>query len=156
MLLRFYGSDFILRAVEKRSMQLAGSARPIHKLTTPLQIKHILVAQWLVTLCIVAALFVIKRELALSAVLGGLVCTLPNMYFARRLFVGPRTANAYGLLRSAYVAELTKIVLTSVLFVVILVNYKAVHPLTLFITFFLVQSCLWFVPLVTPTSGNRK
>lgn len=128
----------------------------MHKLTTPLQIKRILATQWFVVFCIAAILFVIKRELALSALVGGLACILPNMYFVRRLFfAGGRTANAYELLRSAYVAEFMKIALTGILFVVILVSYKAVHPLTLFITFFLVQSCLWFVPLIAPMSGNR-
>lgn len=129
--------------------------KPVRKLITPLQIKRILAAQWLVTLCMAVVLFMVKPELALSALSGGLICTLPNMYFARQLFTRRRIAEPYGLLRSVYVAEFIKIALAGILFAIILISYKEIHLLTLFITYFFVQSCMWFVPLIMSVPNNR-
>ena len=55
-----------------------------------------------------AILFVVKHDLALSAFLGGLVCALPNVYFARQIFTKRRIAAAHTLLRSVFVAEFIK------------------------------------------------
>ena len=121
----------------------------VQKLTIPAQINHILVWQWLITLCIAAFLFVAKPNLALSAFLGGAICALPNMYFARQLFTRRRIAEAGALLRSIYVAEFIKLSLAIALLAIVLINYKDVHPITLFTTYFIVHSCMWVVPLVT-------
>ena len=120
----------------------------VQKLTIPAQINHILIWQWLITFCIAAILFVVKPEFALSALLGGAICALPNMYFARQLFKR-RIAEAGALLRSVYVAEFIKLSLTIGLFAVVLINYKGIHPITLFATYFITHLCMWAVPLIT-------
>jgi len=66
----------------------------VQKQTIPTQINHILVWQWLTTICIATVLFVAKRDAALSAFLGGLVCALPNLYFAQQIFTKRRIAVA--------------------------------------------------------------
>ena len=121
----------------------------VQKLTIPPQINRILIWQWLITFCITAILFVVKPELTLSAFLGGAICALPNMYFARQLFTKRRIAEAGALLRSIYVAEFIKLGLAIALFAIVLINYKDVHPITLFATYFIAHSCMWLVPLVT-------
>lgn len=126
------------------------------KLTVPSQVNRILVAQWLVTLCIAGILFAVKRELALSGLLGGLVCVLPNMYFARQLFARGRNVQSYALAWSAYGAELVKMVLAVTLFAVVFIYYKEVHPLTLIITYLVAHSCSWAVPLMNPGPAARQ
>lgn len=111
--------------------------------------------QWLVTLFIAASLFVFGRELALSAFLGGLVCVLPNMYFAQQLYKR-RIAVATTLLRSAFVAEFVKMALAIALLAIVLINYKEVHPIALFATYFITQSCMWIVPLITQSSSKQN
>ena len=120
----------------------------VQKQKIPAQITNILVWQWIITFCVAAILFVVKSELALSAFLGGLVCALPNMYFARQLFKR-RIAEAGMLIRSVYIAEFIKLGLAIALFAIVLINYKGVHPITLFVTYFIAHSCMWAVPLTT-------
>lgn len=121
----------------------------VQKLTIPPQIQSILVWQWLITFCITAVLFIVKRDVALSAFLGGLVCTVPNIYFARQIFTKRRIAAAHTLLRSVFVAEFIKLGLAIALLAIVLINYKEVHPITLFVTYFITHSCMWAVPLIT-------
>lgn len=111
--------------------------------------------QWLVTLLITASLFVVNRDLALSAFLGGLVCALPNMYFAQQLYKR-RIAEATTLLRSAFVAEFIKMALAIALLAIVLINYKEVHPIALFVTYFITHSCIWAVPLITQSSSKQN
>jgi len=127
----------------------------VQKLTIPSQIQSILVWQWLVTFCITAVLFVVKRDLALSAFLGGLVCAVPNMYFARQIFTKRRIAVAHTLLRSVFVAEFIKLGLAVALLAIVLINYKEVHPVALFATYFIAHSCMWAVPLITQQTNKQ-
>ena len=120
----------------------------VQRKTIPAQINNILVWQWIITFCVTAILFVVKSELALSAFLGGLICALPNMYFARQLFKR-RIAEAGELIRSVYIAEFIKLGLAVALFTIVLINYKGVHPITLFVTYFIAHSCMWAVPLIS-------
>ena len=129
----------------------------VQNLTIPTQINSILVWQWLITFCIAVVLFFVKRDLVLSAFLGGLACVLPNMYFARQIFTKRRIAVAHTLLRSIYIAEFIKLVLAVALLAIVLINYKGVHPIALFATYFIVHSCMWAVPLFTQqTKYNSK
>lgn len=125
----------------------------VRKLTIPTQIHRILVWQWLVTFCIAAGLFIVKRDLALSAFLGGLVCALPNVYFAQQLYKR-RIAVAPALLRSAFAAEFIKMGLAIALLAIVLINYKEVHPIVLFVTYFITHSCMWAVPLIMQSSSK--
>lgn len=127
----------------------------VQKLTIPTQINQILIWQWLVTLIVAAVLFVVKSNWALSALLGGLACVLPNMYFARQLFTKRRIAEAGLLLRTIYVAEFIKLGLSIALMAIVLINYKGVHPITLLVTYFIAHSCMWAVPLLTQTATSK-
>ena len=66
-----------------------------------------------------------------SALLGGLICVIPNAFLALRLVVPRRDPGARGLLRAAYIGELGKIALTVLMFSVVftLVRPFAVVPL---------------------------
>jgi len=109
--------------------------------------------QWLITFCATVILFVVKRDLALSAFLGGLVCVVPNVYFARQLYKR-RIAAAHTLLQSVFVAEFIKLALAIALLAIVLINYKEVHPIALFATYFITHLCIWAVPLITQSSSK--
>jgi len=127
----------------------------VRKLTIPSEIHRILLWQWLITICITVTLFVVKRDLALSAFLGGLVCAVPNVYFARQIFTKRRIAAAHTLLRSVYIAEFIKLGLAIALLAIVLINYKEVHPIALFATYFITHSCIWVVPLISRQAKNQ-
>ncbi len=114
-----------------------------------------LIAQWLITFLIAGILFVIRKDWAVSAFLGGLICALPNVYFARQVFTKHRTAQPHLLLGTIYLAEFIKLGIAFILFAIVFIKYKDVHPLALIITYLIVHSCMWLVPLVTPNSSNR-
>ena len=114
-----------------------------------------LIAQWTVTLGLSALLFVVQRELALSAFLGGLICVLPNMYFARQLFSGKRSLQIRGLVWSAFGAEFVKMMLAVLLFAVVFIHYEGAHPLVLLATYFVAHSCNWAVLLLKPEAAPR-
>ena len=116
---------------------------------------RILIAQWTVTLGVSAFLFVVQRELALSAFLGGLICVLPNLYFARQLFLRERSLQIGGLVWSAFGAEFVKMMLAILLFAVVFIYYEGVHPLVLLATYFVAHSCNWAIPLLKPEAAPR-
>lgn len=122
----------------------------------PSQVSWILAVQWAVTLCAGAVLFAVKREWALSVLLGGLICVLPNMFFARQLFARRRSVQLQGLVWSAFGVEIVKIFLTLILFAVVFIQYKEVHPLALLVAYFTTYSCNWVVPLIKPDPFIQK
>ncbi len=67
-----------------------------------------------------------------SALLGGLICLLPNAYLALRLTLPRSDRGASGLVRAAYIGELGKIVLTVLLFGLVFSLVRPVDPVALF------------------------
>lgn len=61
-----------------------------------------------------------------SALLGGLVCVLPNAFLALRLTVPRQDPGAGALVRAAYVGELGKLALTVIMFSMV---FTLVRPL---------------------------
>ena len=61
-----------------------------------------------------------------SAMLGGLICVIPNAFLALRLTVPRADPSARSLMRAAYVGELGKLALTVILFIVV---FSLVKPL---------------------------
>ncbi len=71
------------------------------------------------------------RVSAYSALLGGLICVIPNAFLALRLVVPRRDPGAGALVRAAYIGELGKLALTVLMFgtVFVLVRPLAAWPL---------------------------
>lgn len=67
-----------------------------------------------------------------SALLGGLICLLPNAYLALRLTLPRSDRGASGLVRAAYIGEFGKIVLTVLLFGLVFSLVRPVDPVALF------------------------
>lgn len=70
-----------------------------------------------------------------SALLGGLIATLPNAFLALRLAVPRRDPGARALIRAAYIGELGKLALTVLLFSIVFVTVRPLAAAPLFATF---------------------
>ena len=87
-----------------------------------------------------------SMQAALSSVLGGLVCVVPNAYFAKKFFRHSGAHKAQQIVRSFYLGETVKILLTIALFAVFF-KYIAIVPLVFFASFIVVQLSFWTAPL---------
>lgn len=82
---------------------------------------------------------------AYSAGLGGLICIVPNIYFAMKLFKHQGARSAKRIVQSFYKGEALKLLITIVLFAVVFVNIPLSAP-SFFISFIVVQWLFWFAP----------
>lgn len=89
-----------------------------------------------------------NRYIACSVLLGGLVWLLPNLYFAAKVFakVGPKTTSQ-GLLRNFYQAEIIKLALYAILFIVV-VKFLSMAVLPLLIGYAVAQIAFWSAPFL--------
>lgn len=85
---------------------------------------------------------------AYSALLGGLICLLPNCYFAFRAFRFQGARAAKQIVRSFYAGEAGKLALTTLLFAGVFIAVKPLNALALFVGYVGVQLLNWIVPVV--------
>ncbi len=91
---------------------------------------------------------------AYSVLLGGLICVVPNCYFAYRTFKFRGARAAREIVRSFYAGEAGKLALTALLFAAVFIGVKPLNPLALFAGFCLVQMIGWIVPLIYSRAGS--
>lgn len=91
---------------------------------------------------------------ATSALLGGMVAVIPNGFLAARLLT-PRANDAAALLRSAWIGEFGKAVITALLFGVIFGMVRPIAPLAVFGGFIAAQLVV-FGALLVPTANEAK
>ncbi|KTD79694.1 ATP synthase protein I [Legionella worsleiensis] len=89
-----------------------------------------------------------------SALLGGLVCIIPNAYFASKIFKYEGARAAKQIVNSFYKGEAVKIILSMFLFTAVFVFFK-VSPLAFFISYILVLMTHWFAPWIIVNKQNR-
>ena len=75
------------------------------------------------------------RVAGYSALLGGLICVIPNAFLALRLIVPRRQAGAEALVRAAYIGELGKLALTVLMFGAVFVLVRPLEAWPLFAAF---------------------
>jgi ATP synthase protein I len=90
-----------------------------------------------------------------SATLGGLVCLLPNLFFAWLVFKYQGARRAKKIVHTFYKAEAIKTILTIVLFAIVFIMFDIV-PLAFFISYLVVQMSHWFAPWYLNNSKNRS
>ncbi|MFP8966913.1 ATP synthase subunit I [Pokkaliibacter sp. CJK22405] len=119
-------------------------------------VKRILLGQLLLTLVLGSCALVFDPITALSISLGGIVCFLPNVYFAWRLFAVRGARSSRDIAKAFYKGEAGKLVLTVVLFALVFSQIKPLNVVALFIGFVAVQMMNWVVPLVRrgPSTGS--
>lgn len=94
-----------------------------------------------VTLCLAAIVWGwLGVSDARSVLLGGLICLLPNVFLATRLFVAGKSGDARRVLRAAWLGEIGKLLLTAVMFAFVFVNVQPLNAGLLFAAFIIAQS----------------
>lgn len=125
---------------------------PLHQLP----VFRLLVIQALVAL-VLAIIFMIFQGVnaGFSALLGGMISLIPNVYFALKTFryFGARSAVAITL--SLWTGEAGKFILTAALFILVFLTIKPVYLMALFISYFLVLMVSSFGLLLVKRSFKK-
>ena len=87
------------------------------------------------------------RTAAGSALLGGVVCIVPNAYFAGKLFRFHGAGSAKKILNSFYSGEALKIILSIALFTLVFKFFNII-PLIFFAVYIVAQMVFWLSPLI--------
>lgn len=93
---------------------------------------------------------------AYSVLLGGLICLVPNAWFAYRTFQFQGARAAQEIVRSFYAGEAGKLALTAIMFAGVFIGVKPLNALALFTGFCLIQLVGWLVPLLYSRTGTRS
>ena len=84
---------------------------------------------------------------ALSAMLGGIICALPNACFAQVVFSEARVSASQQIMRRFYRGEALKITLSMILFAATF-YYVKIIPAVFFIAYLVVQLTHWASPWI--------
>ena len=108
-------------------------------------------------LVVLAAFLVAGRAAAGSALLGSLVCALPNAVLGLRIAAAGATGDAKTMLRATYVAVALKLLMTAALFAAVFMLVRPLEAGWLFAGFIVTQAVMWAAPALAgddPVSGN--
>lgn len=109
-----------------------------------------LIAQAAVCLCLAAVVGVWFGEVAaVSALLGGLTAVIPNAFLAARLIKPRGGDDARAVMRSAWIGEIGKLLLTALLFGTIFAVLRPISALAVFAGFIATQSVVFGALFVT-------
>ncbi len=106
-----------------------------------------------VAFAVFCALF-FGAQAASSALLGGVVCIVPNAFFAGKLFKYQGARSAKQIVNSFYKGEALKIALSIILFTLVFVWIK-ITPLAFFLSYIIILMTHWFAPLIIVNKQNR-
>jgi ATP synthase protein I len=101
----------------------------------------------MVAVAVAVAGLAVDQTAAVAAMLGGLTCLLPQVWFAWRVFAAD-PAKPASMLGALYIGEALKLVSIAVAFVAIFRVWPEVPPLPLILAFIAVQTVHWFAPLL--------
>ncbi len=105
-----------------------------------LTIPRVLMWQFLVGAVLAAVLWGVFDEVAgYSAVLGSLICVIPNAFLALRLVVPRRDHGAQALINAAWIGEIGKLALTVLFFSFVFTLVRPLSAAALFAGFILTQ-----------------
>lgn len=120
-----------------------------------LVIRRLLAAQLFVCLLVALIALLFGWVASYSALLGGLICLVPNSYFAYRTFRFRGARAAKHIIRSFYQGEAVKLGLTAVMFACVFAGIKPLAPLALFVGYLAVQVAGWVAPLFGDGASGR-
>ncbi|MEX2365517.1 MAG: ATP synthase subunit I, partial [Pseudohongiellaceae bacterium] len=81
------------------------------------------------------AFLLLDMVAAYSVLLGGLICTLPNGYFARKAFQYRGARSTALIVRSFYAGEAGKLVMTAVMFALVFAAVRPLNELAVIVSF---------------------
>jgi ATP synthase protein I len=102
-------------------------------------VHRIVILQLILTLISALIAWLHSDVAAVSALLGGLACALPNAYFVWRAFRYTGARSASRIVQSLYQGESWKFLLTALCFIVIFQRVEHLNALALFAGFMTVQ-----------------
>ncbi len=111
-----------------------------------------IVAAQVVASCALSLLgLVISSQVAIAILVGGVICSLANLWLAIVAF-RPALGKPPGeMLAAFYVGEIGKFVVTALLFLIVFTQFSVfkqpVYAFLIFIAYVLVQSMAWVYPL---------
>jgi ATP synthase protein I len=123
--------------------------------------KHVvpltLLAQACVSVVVAAVAWVWVGQIAgMSAMLGGVTAVVPNAFLAARLLQPSRDESAKAMMRSAWLGEIGKLLLTALLFGVIFGFVRPIQPLAVFAGFIAAQLVVFGGLLVGNGAGAQQ
>ena len=105
-----------------------------------LTVPRILMWQFLTGLALAAAVWIVfDKVAAYSAMLGSLVCVVPNAFLALRLSVPRKSPGAAALINAAWIGELGKLALTVLFFSLVFTLVRPLSAAALFAGFIATQ-----------------
>ena len=110
-------------------------------------IKRLLAIQLLLCAVVFLVLLAVDRQVAISALLGGLTAFVPTALFAKKFFKHQGARAAKQIVRSFYIGEFLKIISSALLFALIFMFYTVI-PAAFFLTYIAVVMTYWFAPLI--------
>ena len=111
--------------------------------TSTTQIKTILLIQFVLSLLAGGGFWLMSESLALAVLVGGMIATLTNGYFAWKVFSRQQEAKSVQILSTYYRAEVGKIILTVSLFVVVFIVIKPVNVIALMCAYLFITMIPW-------------
>ena len=113
---------------------------------------RVVITQAIVTLLLSAGFLVSGDTAALSALLGGLICFVPNAYLTFRAFSLSGARAAKSIVKEFYRGEAGKFMMTCCGFALTFALVRPLNAVVLFSVFILVQAVHWFTPLLLKKS----
>ncbi len=132
-----------LEAVELHpELELSGEQREqmqVQHKQSQQQVYLFVVTQLLATVALFVVLLVFDLVVAYSSLLGGLIATLANAWFAQKVFRLRPSVTADKMLAAFYVGEIYKIVLTCAMFIIVFVTVESINAAALLITYLFIH-----------------
>ncbi|MCL6268570.1 F0F1 ATP synthase subunit I [Sansalvadorimonas sp. 2012CJ34-2] len=111
-------------------------------------IHRVIIVQSVMTVLLSAVFFLNNTTAGLSALLGGLICLIPNTYFVARTFSRSGARAAKIIVMDFYKGEAGKFLLTACGFALVFALVKPLDYAVLLGVFVLVQAVNWFTPVL--------
>lgn len=111
--------------------------------------------QIVVILIITALLYLLSNVIiAFSFLWGGIICIIPNLYFAHKLFARTGAQATQQIIASFYISEIVKFLITVLLFWVAF-KYFNTNKLAIFVGYLVAQFTFWFSALFRHQAVNK-
>lgn len=107
----------------------------LHARITLEEFRKTLLIQFVCTLIIAAFSCAYSITAGYSAVLGGLLYMLPNIWFTRKMLKAPAKQTAGVVVRQAYVSEIWKMTMSAIAFALVFILIQPVNAFSLFGTY---------------------
>ncbi|MDH5766691.1 MAG: ATP synthase subunit I [Gammaproteobacteria bacterium] len=124
--------------------------------TSTTQVRRIILVQLATTLALSVVLLAVDLVHTWSSLAGGLIATLANAYFAWKVFAKQQESEPEQILATYYRAEVSKVILTVMLFVAAIVMIKPLSMLALIGAYLVNTMIPWLVSYFSDDSETWR